>query len=100
MHASSPTRPSRGKIDIGFIKGQGSHGRDSVGVGVGMKEGKPLQMGLWGSGGAVVGCLAGPAGAAIGGGVGLLAGYLFSRFIQSPPPNEPGRPGARRRGTE
>lgn len=94
MHASSPTRPSRGRIDIGFIKGEGSHGRGSVGVSVGMKEGKPLQMSLWGSGGAVVGSIAGPLGAAVGGGAGLLAGYLFSRFVQ-PPAAEP--PAARRR---
>lgn len=49
---------------------------------MGMNEGKPLEFLVWGGGGAILGSLAGPAGAALGGTVGAAAGLLFSTFVE------------------
>ncbi len=57
------------------------HGRTTVGASGGFKEGKPLEVLVWGSGGAIAGSLAGPIGAAIGGGVGALCGLVYSKFV-------------------
>ena len=62
--------------------------RSSVGVSVGIKEGKPLEVLLWSSGGAIAGSLAGPAGAIIGAGAGALCGLLYSIIVV--PHNGPG----------
>ncbi|MBI5596567.1 MAG: hypothetical protein HY928_10805 [Elusimicrobia bacterium] len=56
-------------------------GRASVGVGMGLSEGKPLEMLLWGGSGAVVGSMAGPLGAAVGGAAGAVVGLLYSVFV-------------------
>ncbi|MBI4387296.1 MAG: hypothetical protein HY551_07925 [Elusimicrobia bacterium] len=63
-----------------FNKKTGAHEHDSVGVGGGLSEGPPLQMMLWGSGGAVIGSVAGPIGAIIGSAVGVIGGLLISIF--------------------
>jgi hypothetical protein len=72
------------EFKLGYRKAEGSHERDVIGVGVGMKEGKPLEMALWGAAGAVAGSLGGPFGAAVGGAVGVVAGLVYSHFF--PPP--------------
>lgn len=56
-------------------------GRASVGAGVGLSEGKPLEMLLWGGSGAIVGSMAGPVGAAVGGAAGAVVGLLYSVFV-------------------
>lgn len=68
-------------VELGLQKAQGSGGTATVGVGVGLEEGKPLEMLLWGSGGAVAGSFAGPLGAAAGGAAGMLAGLFVAVFI-------------------
>ncbi|MBI3554423.1 MAG: hypothetical protein HY077_18155 [Elusimicrobia bacterium] len=57
----------------------------------GLKEGKPLEMAVWGGGGAVAGSLAGPLGALIGAGAGALCGLLYSVIVvphNGPPAEE------------
>lgn len=54
--------------------------RRSIRLGHFFEEGKPLEMTLWGSGGAVIGSLGGPAGALIGAGAGALCGLVYSVF--------------------
>jgi hypothetical protein len=44
-------------------------------------EGKPLEVLVWGSGGAVIGSLAGPLGTVIGAGAGALCGLVYSIFV-------------------
>jgi hypothetical protein len=55
--------------------------RSSAGTGAGLKEGKPLEVMLWGGGGAIAGSLAGPLGTIVGAGTGALCGLLYSVFI-------------------
>lgn len=64
-----------------FQQGTGPQGRSSVGIGVGLSEGKPLEMMLWGGSGAVVGSLAGPLGTIAGAATGAVVGLLISIFI-------------------
>jgi hypothetical protein len=59
----------------------GRGGRAGLGVSIGLKEGKPLEVLVWGSGGAVAGSLAGPPGALIGGAAGALCGLIYSKFV-------------------
>lgn len=61
----------------------------SVGAKGGLSEGKPLEVAVWGTGGAVAGSLAGPPGALIGAGVGAVLGLLYSVFVV--PHNGPGK---------
>jgi hypothetical protein len=80
---SVSSRPARGKpepirFDFGYHKAPSESQRASIGTSGGMKEGKKLEMLMWGSGGAVVGSLAGPPGALIGGAVGALCGLVYS----------------------
>ncbi len=63
--------------------------RRSIGFGRVFEEGVPLNVGVWGGGGAVIGSLAGPPGALIGAGAGALAGILYSVFAV--PHNGPDR---------
>lgn len=65
---------------FGFQKGVGSQGRSSIGVGGGLKEGKPLEMMMWSGGGAVAGSIAGPAGAVVGAAAGAVVGLLVAVF--------------------
>lgn len=72
-------------------------GKASIGVGVGLSEGKPLEMLLWGGSGAIVGSMAGPLGAAVGGAAGAAIGLLYSVFVvprvqPGLAPREGGRP--------
>lgn len=55
--------------------------RRSLRIGHFFEEGKPLEMTLWGSGGAVAGSLAGPVGTMIGAGAGALCGLLYSVLV-------------------
>jgi hypothetical protein len=59
--------------------GQG-RARRTIGFGRVLEDGVPLNVGVWGGGGAVIGSLAGPPGAIIGAGAGALAGLLYSAF--------------------
>lgn len=58
----------------------GPQGRTAVGVGVGLAEGKPLQVMVWGGAGAIVGSMAGPLGTVVGAAAGSVTGLLFSLF--------------------
>ena len=51
-----------------------------VGVGAGIREGKPLEMTLWGAGGAMIGIIGGPVGIVVGAAAGAIAGLLVSVF--------------------
>lgn len=62
-------------------RGAGPASIPTVGIGAGIAEGKPLEMALWGAGGAVAGSLAGPGGAIIGAATGVTLGLLYSVFI-------------------
>jgi hypothetical protein len=55
--------------------------RRTIGVGRLFEEGKPLEVMVWGTGGAVAGSLGGPAGAVIGAGVGAFCGLVYSIFV-------------------
>lgn len=55
--------------------------RRSIGFGRVFEDGVPLNVGVWGGGGAVIGSLAGPPGAIIGAGAGALAGALYAIFV-------------------
>jgi hypothetical protein len=57
------------------------HRRTTIGLGRVLGEGKPLEVLVWGTGGAVAGSVAGPPGALIGAGVGALAGWMYSVFV-------------------
>ncbi|MBI5245855.1 MAG: hypothetical protein HY923_01640 [Elusimicrobia bacterium] len=57
------------------------HRRTSIGLSGFFSEGKPLEMTVWGSGGAVAGSLGGPIGAVIGAGIGALCGLVYSVFV-------------------
>ena len=71
-------RKSTKPFEFGF---ETSGGRTSVGVGGGLAEGKPLEVAIWGGGGAIAGSLAGPLGAIVGAGAGALCGLLYSVFV-------------------
>jgi hypothetical protein len=71
-------------------------GRTSAGVGVGLAEGKPLEVMIWGGGGAIAGAMVGPVGAIVGAGAGALLGLLYSVFVV--PHNGPGKDEKARRG--
>jgi len=73
------------EFKLSFEPGDGVRVPKHIGVRAKLAEGKPLQMMLWGGAGAVVGTLAGPFGAAVGGAAGVVAGLLFSIFVQPPP---------------
>jgi len=73
-------------LEFGFQK---SDGRTSAGVGIGLAEGKPLEVMVWGGGGALAGAVAGPLGAIVGAGAGTLLGLLYSVFVV--PHNGPGK---------
>ncbi|OGS01764.1 MAG: hypothetical protein A2V88_12560 [Elusimicrobia bacterium RBG_16_66_12] len=80
--SSAPVR-SRAEpftFQFGFQKGIGSRDRSSIGVGSGLKDGKPLELALWGGGGAVAGSIAGPAGAVVGAAVGAVVGLVVAVF--------------------
>lgn len=62
--------------------GAGPQGAPSVGIGVGIAEGKPLEMLVWGGAGAVAGSIAGPFGAIVGAAAGAAGGLLFSLFVE------------------
>jgi hypothetical protein len=52
-----------------------------AGSGVGIREGMPLEMLLWGGGGAIVGSIGGPVGAVIGGSIGSLIGAVVGAVM-------------------
>ena len=79
--SSAGARPRRPLFRVGFRAGARPGALPSFGVGVGISEGKPLEVSIWSASGAVVGSLAGPAGALIGAGVGALGGLLVSVFV-------------------
>jgi hypothetical protein len=58
-----------------------SGGRTSVGASAGIGEGKPLEIAVWGGGGAVIGAFAGPVGAVIGGLAGAAVGWVMAVFV-------------------
>lgn len=70
----------RPPVVVGAVPG-GPQGRAGVGVGVGLSEGKPLQVMVWGGAGAIVGSMAGPAGTVVGAAAGSAFGLLFSMFV-------------------
>ena len=81
---SSPSARSGSEpftFKFGFQKGAGVEGRSSLGAGGGIKEGKPLEMALWGGGGAVAGSMTGPVGAMIGAAAGMVAGWIVATFV-------------------
>lgn len=69
-------------VEFRFGAPPGGPGRAQAGVGVGIKEGKPLEVLVWGGGGAILGGMAGPAGAVIGGAAGAAAGLLYSVLVE------------------
>lgn len=79
--SSSPV-PLEGRppVVVGALPG-GPQGRAAAGVGVGLSEGKPLQVMVWGGAGAIVGSMAGPAGTVVGAAAGSAFGLLFSMFV-------------------
>ena len=81
-HSSATTKQSSVILRVEPVGGAAPyHRRTSIGLRGFFSEGKPLEMTVWGSGGAVAGSLAGPAGAVIGAGVGALCGLLYSVFV-------------------
>jgi len=64
--------------------------RRSVGLGTLFEDKAPLNIGVWGGGGAVIGSLAGPPGALLGAGAGAFAGLLYSIFVVPHNGPEPG----------
>ena len=58
-----------------------SDGRSTIGIGVGLKEGKPLEMLLWSGAGAVTGSIAGPLGTVVGAAAGAAVGLFISVFV-------------------
>lgn len=78
---SVSSAPVRENLNLKWGLQKTPRGAAGVGVGVGLKEGKPLQMMLWSGAGAVVGSFAGPPGAVIGAAAGAVAGLLVSIFI-------------------
>ena len=84
---ASPCAAERTLIaDVEFSSATARTQRRSSGL---LSEGKPLEVLVWGSGGAVAGSLAGPVGAVIGAGVGALCGLVYSVFVV--PRNGPGK---------
>ena len=80
--SSAPfSQPAPINYRFDYQKQAGPEGTSSVGVGVGLSEGKPLEMMVWGSGGAIIGGMAGPLGAIVGGSAGTVVGLLVSIFI-------------------
>ncbi len=79
--AAAASKPAPLDIHFGIRVADGPHKRVSIGVMAGMKEGKPLEVMVWGGGGAIAGSLAGPLGTIIGAGTGALCGLLYSIFI-------------------
>jgi hypothetical protein len=68
-------------IHFGTRLAAGPHERASIGVMAGIKEGKPLEVMMWGGGGAIAGSFAGPLGTIVGAGTGALCGLLYSIFV-------------------
>lgn len=64
-----------------FKEGAAPKGAATIGIGVGMKEGKPLEMLLWSGAGAVTGSIAGPMGTIVGAAAGAALGLLISVFV-------------------
>jgi hypothetical protein len=56
-------------------------GQVAVGTSIGLSEGKPLQVMVWGGAGAIVGSMAGPMGTVVGAAAGAAFGLVFSAFI-------------------
>lgn len=80
--APASAKPGTVILKVEPVSGASSyHRRTSIGLRGYFSEGKPLEMTVWGSGGAVAGSLAGPAGAIIGAGVGALCGLLYSIIV-------------------
>lgn len=92
--SSAPAKASPFVFDLGYHKASGPAGRGSVGAAGGLSEGKPLEMTLWGGGGAVIGSVAGPLGAMVGAAAGAAAGLLYSVFVV--PRNGPAKAAAAR----
>lgn len=67
-------------VKVGLLPG-GPQKRAAVGAGVGLSEGKPLQVMVWGGAGAVVGSTVGPLGTVVGAAAGSVFGLLFSVFV-------------------
>lgn len=71
---------ARPRVGFGLLR-PGPQRRAAIGVSVGMAEGKPLEVLVWGGGGAIVGSIAGPLGAVVGAAAGSAFGLLFSMFV-------------------
>lgn len=67
-------------VRVGLLPG-GPQRRAAVGTGVGIPEGKPLQVMVWGGTGAVVGSTVGPLGTVVGAAAGSVIGLLVSIFV-------------------
>lgn len=67
-------------VRVGLLPG-GPQKRAAVGAGVGLSEGKPLQVMVWGGAGAIVGSTVGPLGTVVGAAAGSVFGLLFSVFV-------------------
>lgn len=67
-------------VRVGILPG-GPQKRAAVGAGVGLPEGKPLQVMVWGGTGAIVGSTVGPLGTVVGAAAGSVFGLLFSVFV-------------------
>lgn len=79
LSVSSATARENVSLKLGLQRTP--RGAAGVGVGVGLEEGKPLQMLLWSGAGAVAGSFAGPPGAIIGAAAGAVTGLLISIFV-------------------
>ena len=81
--APLPPAPKKAPVAdylIGTSQAPGAR-RRSFGVSRLFEEGPPLQVSVWSGGGAVVGSVLGPGGAAIGAAVGALAGLTVAVFV-------------------
>lgn len=56
-------------------------GKVALGTSVGLAEGKPLEVMVWGGAGAIVGSTVGPLGTVVGAAAGSVFGLLFSMFV-------------------
>ncbi len=83
LAVSTPMAPGRAPAPLKFDAPgpRPRSGARGVGVAVGLSEGKPLEVMVWGTSGAVAGSLAGPLGTIVGAGVGAVCGLVYSVFF-------------------
>lgn len=79
VSSATVTVEGRPAAKVGLLPG-GPQRRAAVGAGVGLSEGKPLQVMVWSGAGAIVGSTVGPLGTVVGAAAGSVFGLLFSIF--------------------